>query len=117
MDLGLKGRVAIIAASSQGLGKAAAMALAREGAKLAMCSRRAEAIESAAEEIRQAAGTEVLAQAADVTRPEDVRRLVAGAMERFGRIDICVTNAGGPPSKSFAETTERDWARQWISIC
>jgi len=110
MDLGLKGRVAIIAASSQGLGKAAAMALAREGAKLVMCSRRAEAIESAAEEIRQTTGTEVLAQAADVTRPEDVRRLVAGAMERFGRIDICVTNAGGPPSKSFAETTERDWA-------
>jgi len=110
MDFGLKDRVAIIAASSQGLGKAVALALAREGAKLAMCSRRADAIETAADEIRRATGVEALARAADVTRPDEVRRLVAETLERFGRIDICVTNAGGPPSKSFAETTEDDWA-------
>jgi len=110
MDLGLKGRVAMVAAASQGLGKAVAMALAREGAKLAMCSRTAGAIESAAEEIRRATGVEVVARAADVTRPEDVRRLVTDTLERFGRIDICVTNAGGPPAKSFAETTAEDWA-------
>ena len=109
MDLGLKDRVAIVAASSQGLGKAVAVALAREGVKLAMCSRKADAIEGAANEIRRATGVEVLAMAADVTRPDEVRRLVAETLQRFGRIDICVTNAGGPPSKSFAETTESDW--------
>ena len=109
MDLGLKNKVAIVAASSQGLGKAVALALAREGAKLAICSRKADAIESAAEEMRRATGVEVLALAIDVTRSDDVRRLVAETLHRFGRIDICVTNAGGPPSKSFAETTESDW--------
>jgi 3-oxoacyl-[acyl-carrier protein] reductase len=110
MDLGLKGRVALVAASSQGLGKAVALALACEGAKLALCARRADAIEAAAEEIRKTAGVEVLARAADVTDREAVRRLVAETVERFGRIDICVTNAGGPPSKTFAETTPEDWA-------
>jgi 3-oxoacyl-[acyl-carrier protein] reductase len=110
MDLGLKDRVAIVAASSQGLGKAVALALAREGAKLAMCSRKADAIEAAADEIRRTTGVDILAMAADVTRSGDVRRLVTETLQRFGRIDICVTNAGGPPSKSFAETTESDWA-------
>jgi 3-oxoacyl-[acyl-carrier protein] reductase len=109
MDLGLKDRVALVAASSQGLGKAIAMALGREGAKLALCSRRADAIELAAKEIRAAAGVEVLARAADVTDREAVRRLVEETLERFGRIDICVTNAGGPPSKTFAQTTPEDW--------
>jgi len=109
MDLGLKDRVAIVAAASQGLGKAVAMALAREGAKLVICSRRADAIESTADEIRRATGVEVLARAADVTRSGDVRQLVAETVQRFGRLDVCVTNAGGPPSRSFAETTEEDW--------
>jgi 3-oxoacyl-[acyl-carrier protein] reductase len=110
MDFGLKDRVALVVASSQGLGKAVAIALAREGAKLALCARRADVITQAAEEIRLAAGVEVLARAADVTDPDAVRRLVAETVERFGRIDICVTNAGGPPSKTFAETTPEDWA-------
>jgi 3-oxoacyl-[acyl-carrier protein] reductase len=109
MDLGLKDRVALVAASSQGLGKAVAMALGREGAKLALCARSADAIELAAKEIRTAAGVEVLARAADVTDREAVRRLVEETLERFGRIDICVTNAGGPPSKTFAQTTPGDW--------
>jgi 3-oxoacyl-[acyl-carrier protein] reductase len=110
MDLGLNGRVAIVVASSQGLGKAVAIALAREGAKLSLCARRAEAIEMTAEEIRRATGGEIVSRAADVTNQEAVRRLVAETMERFGRIDICVTNAGGPPSKPFAETTREDWS-------
>jgi 3-oxoacyl-[acyl-carrier protein] reductase len=109
MDLGLRNRVAIVAASSQGLGKAVAAALAREGAKLAMCARTAATIESAAEEIRSAAGVEVLAKAMDVTNPAEVHLLVAETVERFGRVDICVTNAGGPPSKTFAETSQEDW--------
>src|SRR5713226_424328 len=102
MDLGLKDRVALVAASSQGLGKAVAMALAREGAKLAICARTPAAITAAADDIRLATGTEVLARPTDVTDDDAVRRLVAETVERFGRIDICVTNAGGPPSKTFA---------------
>ncbi len=109
MDLGLKDRVAIVAASSQGLGKAAAMGLAREGANIAMCARTDSALQRAAEEIRGATGVEVMAQAVDVTAPEHVRRFVAAVAERFGRVDICVANAGGPPSKVFADTTIEDW--------
>jgi len=109
MDLGLKDRVAIVAASSQGLGKAAAMALAREGAKLAICARTAGKIQGAAEEIRTATGVEVLARSLNVTEGEAVRGFVVETLERFGRIDVCVTNAGGPPSKTFAETSPEDW--------
>src|SRR5215475_1041256 len=101
MDLGLKDRVAMVAASSQGLGKAVAMGLAREGAKLALCSRNAAAVEAAAESIRKETGVEVLSMAADVTQESQVHRFMETAMERFGRIDICVTNAGGPPAKQF----------------
>jgi 3-oxoacyl-[acyl-carrier protein] reductase len=109
MDLGLKDRVAIVAASSQGLGKAVAMGLAREGAKLAVCARTEATLNATAEEIRQAAGVEVLAKTVDVTDYDQVRRFVAETSKRFGRVDICVTNAGGPPSKPFAETTLEDW--------
>ena len=109
MDLGLKDRVAIVAASSQGLGKGAALALAREGAKLAICARTPETIQAAAEEIRNATGVDVLARAMDVTRGDQVRELVEETQKRFGHIDICVTNAGGPPSKTFAETSADDW--------
>lgn len=111
MDLGLKDRVALVAASSQGLGKAVAMGLAREGAKLALCSRAASAIEAAAEEIRRETGAEVLAWPVDVTDEEQVHRMVQEAHDRFGRIDICITNAGGPPSKPFDATTVDDWRR------
>ena len=109
MDLGLKDRVAIVAAASQGLGKAAAMALAREGARLAICARTSAKIQAAAEEIRAATGVEVLARAIDVTENDAVGGLVKETLERFGRIDVCVTNAGGPPSKTFAETSVEDW--------
>jgi len=110
MDLGLKDRVAVVAASSQGLGKGVALTLAREGAKLAICARTKDAIQKAADEIRGATGADVLARATDVTKYAEVRLLVAETMERFGRIDICVTHAGGPPSKTFGETTVGDWA-------
>lgn len=109
MDLGLKDRVAIVAASSQGLGKAVALGLAREGAKLAMCARTESTLEAAAGEIRRETGAEILTRAFDVTVHEDVRHFVADTAAHFGRIDICVANAGGPPSKSFADTTLDDW--------
>jgi 3-oxoacyl-[acyl-carrier protein] reductase len=109
MDLGLKDRVAIVAASSQGLGKAVALGLAREGTKLAICSRAESKISQAAEEIRKETGVDVLARPVDVTVYEQVQGFVAETQERFGRVDICVTNAGGPPAKPFAETTVEDW--------
>jgi 3-oxoacyl-[acyl-carrier protein] reductase len=109
MDLGLKDRVAIVAASSQGLGKAVAFGLAREGAKLALCARGADTLSAAADEIRQATGAEVLTRTLDVTSYEQVRAFVAETAAKFGRVDICVANAGGPPSKSFAETTPAEW--------
>jgi 3-oxoacyl-[acyl-carrier protein] reductase len=109
MDLGLKDRVAIVAASSTGLGKAVAMGLAKEGAALALCARTESTLNETAEEIRRATGARVMTRAFDVTRYDDVRRFVADTVADFGRLDICVANAGGPPSKSFAETTVEDW--------
>jgi 3-oxoacyl-[acyl-carrier protein] reductase len=109
MDLGLQDRVALVAASSQGLGKAVALGLAKEGTKLALCARTERTLEAAAEEIRREAGVEVMARALDVTVYDEVRRFVGDTVQRFGRLDICVANAGGPPSKTFAETTIEDW--------
>lgn len=109
MDLGLKDRVAIVAASSEGLGKAVAMGLAKEGARVAMCARTESNLRAAAGEIRRASGVEVFDRTVDVTDYAAVRRFAAEVAERFGRVDICVANAGGPPSKSFAETTLEDW--------
>src|ERR1043166_529287 len=109
MNLGLKDRVAIVAASSQGLGKAVALGLAREGAKLALCARTPDTLRDTAEEIRRETGTEVFEYALDVTSYDQVRHFVAEVADRFRRLDICVANAGGPPSKSFAETTIDDW--------
>jgi len=109
MDLGLKDRVALVAASSTGLGKAVALGLAREGARLALCARTQPALDAAADEIRRETGVAVLARAVDVTVYGEVRRFVAETEAQFGRLDICVANAGGPPSKSFAETSVEDW--------
>jgi len=109
MDLGLKDRVAMVAASSEGLGRAVALGLAREGAKLAICARTEARLASAAEEIGRSTGVEVLARPVDVTKHEEVEGFVRESAERFGRVDICVTNAGGPPAKPFAATTLDDW--------
>src|SRR5260370_42706462 len=111
MDLGLKERVAIVAASSQGLGKAVAMGLAKEGAWLALCARTEATLIEAAEEIRRATGARVMTRALDVTNYDQVLRFVADTVEEYGQLDICVANAGGPPTKSFAETTLGDWHR------
>jgi 3-oxoacyl-[acyl-carrier protein] reductase len=111
MDLGLKDRVALVAASSEGLGKAVAQGLAREGAKLALCARTQSRVEAAAAEIHRETGVDVLARAVDVTNADQVRAFVAETVEHFGRLDICVANAGGPPSKSFAETSVEDWRK------
>jgi 3-oxoacyl-[acyl-carrier protein] reductase len=109
MDLGLKGRAAIVAAASSGLGRAVARELAREGARVAICARTAADVERTGAEIRAETGAEVYAQAVDVRDAGAVSRFVTAVEERFGRVDICVTNSGGPPSKPFAETKLEDW--------
>ena len=96
MDLGIAGRVALVTASSKGLGRASALALAADGAKVVISARGADALQAAEKEIR-AAGGEVLAVAADVTEPHVPQQLVDAAVERFGSLDILVANAGGPP--------------------
>ncbi|MCL6565928.1 MAG: SDR family oxidoreductase [Acidobacteriia bacterium] len=111
MDLGLNGKVAIVAAASQGLGRAVAFELAREGARVAICARNADRLQKAAEEISQATGSEVLAQALDVTDYIRVQQFVAAVEQRFGRVDICVTNAGGPPAKTFLDISIEEWRR------
>ena len=105
MELGLHGRVAIVAAASKGLGKAVAAGLAAEGAKIAICARGEAALQQTAAELP----TDVLAQALDVTNESQVRNFVRATFDRFGRIDICVTNAGGPPAKPFESASVDDW--------
>jgi 3-oxoacyl-[acyl-carrier protein] reductase len=109
LDLGLHGRVAIVAAASRGLGRAVAEELAREGASVAICARTASELEQAAADIHTSIGREVFHQAVDVTNHAAVSHFVALVESRFGRIDICVTNSGGPPSKTFADTNPEDW--------
>jgi 3-oxoacyl-[acyl-carrier protein] reductase len=111
MDTGIKNRVALVAASSQGIGRATAEAFATEGCKIAMCARNGEALRTAADRIRTQQGVEVCAEVVDVTDEQAVRRFVEEVVKRFGSVDICVTNAGGPPAKSFLEATLEDWKR------
>jgi 3-oxoacyl-[acyl-carrier protein] reductase len=109
MDLGLKGKVALVAAASRGLGRAVAEELAAEGASLVLCSRNAPTINQTAKEIAEATGADVLALAANVSQADDVARVVQSGIERFGRIDILVTNAGGPPAGPFQSFSLEQW--------
>lgn len=109
MDLGLTGRVALVAASSRGLGRAIAAELAAEGARVAMCARGEEALRAAADDIRLETGADVLAVPADLGLPADVARVAEAARARFGGIDILVTNTGGPPAGPFESHTPEAW--------
>jgi 3-oxoacyl-[acyl-carrier protein] reductase len=109
MDLGLTGRVAIVAAASKGLGRAVAEELAREGAHVAICARTPSTLAETAAHIQKTTGREVLHQALDVADSAAVAAFVAAAEARFGRIDICVTNSGGPPSNLFSNTPPEAW--------
>ncbi|MBX6772276.1 MAG: SDR family oxidoreductase [Chloroflexi bacterium] len=109
MDLGLRGKVALITGGSEGIGRATALQLAREGTRVAICARRPDVLEAAAAMIRSATGGDVLAVPADVTRPDDLRQFVAAAAEHFGRIDILVNNAGRSFARHFEEVSDEDW--------
>lgn len=108
MDLHLKGKVALVTASSKGLGKAAALEFAREGARVTICAR-GELVETVAEEIKRETGADVLAIRADVTKQAEIDRLVQATIEKFGQIDILIVNAGGPKPGGFLDLKAEDW--------
>ncbi len=110
MDLGLKGRGVIVAASSQGIGLATAEAFAREGAQVAMCARTEKTLTEAADMVRKT-GAEVYAETLDVTDGNAVQRFTEQVAKRFGRIDVCVANAGGPPAKNFLSIAAEEWRK------
>jgi 3-oxoacyl-[acyl-carrier protein] reductase len=111
MDMGLKGKVAIVAASSLGIGRATAEAFAAEGCKVAMCARNTAALTAAAEKIKKQYGAEVFHQTLDVTDAQAVHDFVVAVVAKFGAADICVTNAGGPPAKGFLAASVEDWRK------
>jgi len=109
METGLRNRVAVVAGSSQGLGKATAFALAAEGAHVALCSRSAQKLEQVAKEIRERFGVNTYAEAFDAASTEATNHFIQNTHRLFDRIDVCVTNAGGPPAKDFLEAADADW--------
>lgn len=111
METGLKNRVAIIAASSQGIGRATAEAFAAEGCRIAMCARNPAALQNAAANIQQQYKAEVFVEALDVTDPNAVHHFIESVVAKFGSADICVTNAGGPPAKGFLAASIEDWRK------
>ena len=111
MDLGLKDKVALVCASSRGLGRAVAQELAAEGAALFMCARGAEALEQAHKAIAETPGSRVSSLAADLTDPAEVSRVVDKAVAELGRVDILVTNIGGPPPGPFETHSAEAWEK------
>lgn len=109
MQTGLTGKAALVCAASRGLGRAAARGLAAEGASVAVCARDKAALDAAAAEIAAETGAHVLALAADVSRHADIVRVVEETVRRFGRLDILVTNSGGPKAGLFGAISDSDW--------
>jgi NAD(P)-dependent dehydrogenase (short-subunit alcohol dehydrogenase family) len=109
MELGLKGKVALITGGTEGIGKATALTLAREGARVAICARRKALLDAVAAEITNAGGT-ALAVVADMSKAADCKRFVDEAAQKFGRIDILVNNAGTSKRGKFLELTDEEWA-------
>jgi len=108
MDLGIKNRVAMVAAASKGLGKAAALSLAKEGCKVSICGRSPEMLEGAARELEDL-GVEVLATTCDVSNPEDLAQWFSRTEDCLGPVDILVTNTGGPKAAIFRDLSDEDW--------
>ncbi|HNS52015.1 MAG TPA: SDR family oxidoreductase [Anaerolineae bacterium] len=111
MDLGLRDRVALVTASSRGLGRACAFELAREGAALALCARNADRLLETAQAVRDQAGVDVLALAVDLDDAPQVRHLVDETLRHFGRIDVLVTNNGGPAPGYFDAFDDAAWSQ------
>jgi 3-oxoacyl-[acyl-carrier protein] reductase len=109
LDLGLSGKVAIVTGGSEGLGRATAERFAREGVKVAICARRKDVLEKAADEIRKATNGEVLARATDVTRADEVEAFVKAVAAQYGGVDILVNNAGTSAAAPFETVDDRAW--------
>jgi 3-oxoacyl-[acyl-carrier protein] reductase len=109
MDLGLRGKAALVTAASKGMGRATALGLAAEGARVLMCARTEADVQAAAADIRARTGSEVVAMAGDVTRAGDIEALAARGRELFGGVDILVANSGGPPRGYLHEVTDEQW--------
>lgn len=114
MELGLKGRVALVAGASQGIGRATAMAFAAEGAHVAICARNERALDEVAREAHERYGVKTLTGAVDVADAAAIAEFVNRVERELGRVDVCVPNAGGPPAKPFLETTMEEWERAWL---
>jgi 3-oxoacyl-[acyl-carrier protein] reductase len=110
MDLGMRGKAALVTGASRGIGRGIAIELAREGCRVALCARGKEALDAAAAEVR-ALGAEAIAVAADVTTTQGVREAFDAASAAFGALDILVNNVGGSTGSSFQETSEEEWQR------
>jgi 3-oxoacyl-[acyl-carrier protein] reductase len=110
MDLGLTGKVALVAASSRGLGRAVAEELAREGMSLVLCARGADALRATAESIRAGSGARVVDVVADVSDAAGRARVMAAVAEHFGQVDVLVNNSGGPPAGPFESHTQDAWS-------
>lgn len=115
MDLQLHNKVAVVLAASKGLGKGAALALAREGCRVAICARNVENLNKTAREIAAFSGNEPLTASADVGNAQDLEQFFKQVMDKWAGIDILVTNAGGPPVKSFADSRDDEWYT-WFDI-
>lgn len=109
MELGLTNKIAVVGASSKGLGKAIALGLAYEGARVTICARDNEVLEQTADEIREKTETEVLVIPTDVSQPDQVEILIARTISHFGGIDILVNNAGGPRAGRFDDLSAEDY--------
>ncbi len=116
MDLGIKNKTAVIFAASKGLGKAAALSLAKEGCKIAISSSNRNNIETSAEEIRKKTDTEIFPAVVDLEQSDQINEFLDLVVKKWGKVDILVTNVGGPPVKSFEETTNEEWEKYYNII-
>lgn len=113
MDLGLKNKIALVAASSQGLGKAVAIELAKEGVNLVICGRNKKRLDKAKSEIEKVAIGNVMAIAGDLSVESDRSNILASAFKFYGKVDILVTNTGGPPTGKFEDLSQDDWNKTY----
>lgn len=109
MDYGLEGRVALVTGGSEGIGKATALALSVEGVRVAICARRPNVLDAAAEEIRTISSGEILAVPTDISKPEQITNLMQRVNEKWGGVDILVNNAGTSSAKAFENISDEDW--------
>jgi 3-oxoacyl-[acyl-carrier protein] reductase len=116
MEFGLKDKVAFVAASSQGLGKAVALELAKEGTKVIINGRKKDSLEKTKQEIEQQTNAEVLALVGDLSVVGDRKKVIDDALKAYGVIDILVTNTGGPPSGKFEQFKEEDWDNAYRTL-